>query len=57
MNIDGDLKTMENLRQMANMVNCYYNELVEAGFEEQKAFALASQYQYMMLQYIHNSKD
>ena len=50
MNIDGDLKTMENLRQMANMVNCYYNELVEAGFEEQKAFTLASQYQYMMLQ-------
>ena len=55
--IDKDLNTMRTLSQMANMIHTYYNELLNAGFDEQKAFALASQYQYMMLRYIHNSKD
>ena len=47
--IDKDLNTMRTLSQMANMIHTYYNELLNAGFDEQKAFALASQYQYMLL--------
>lgn len=54
--IEKNLNMIRNLRDLATLLKTYNNELLNAGFDEDTAFTLTSQYQYILLNYIYECR-